>query len=74
MRDLSYQKFATTSPFYGTPGFSRLKLMQMLRLALRWRLRRNTDLVYLNRHLRRDAGIDELDLERMAIARAPLIR
>jgi hypothetical protein len=29
---------------------------------------------YLSLHLRRDAGIDELDLERKQIARAPLIK
>jgi hypothetical protein len=29
---------------------------------------------HLSQHLRRDAGIDELELERETIARAPLIR
>ncbi|MGI9351770.1 MAG: hypothetical protein ACR2O3_09425 [Rhizobiaceae bacterium] len=32
------------------------------------------DLNYLNPHLRRDAGIDELELERQKIAASPLIR
>ena len=32
------------------------------------------NLNHLSQHLRRDAGIDELELERNTIARAPLIR
>lgn len=32
------------------------------------------EILYLNAHLRRDAGIDEIDVEREKIRRAPLIR
>ena len=42
--------------------------------AVRGAFRPRCDLNHLNRHLRRDAGIDELQLEQITIARAPLIR
>jgi hypothetical protein len=39
-----------------------------------WLLQPGSDLQYLNAHLRRDAGIDEIELEQDAIRKAPLIR
>ena len=42
--------------------------------ALRSLFQPRCDLNHISQHLRSDAGIDELELERDTIARAPLIR
>ena len=42
--------------------------------AFKGRFLPRCDLNHLNHHLRRDAGIDELQLEQTTISRAPLIR
>ena len=41
---------------------------------LGWLLQPGDEILYLNTHLRRDAGIDEIDVEREKIRGAPLIR
>lgn len=39
-----------------------------------WLFQTSDEIQYLNAHLRRDAGIDENELEMEAVRRAPLIR
>ena len=50
------------------------RLVQWCKTALRFAIPQNGDLLHLNPHLRRDAGIDELEIERMKAISAPLIR
>lgn len=49
-------------------------LRKKLQKTLARILKPNFEVMHLNDHLRRDAGIDEHELERMRIAGSPLIR
>jgi len=54
--------------------FPIVRFLQSVMKALGSLFRPGSDPIHLNRHLRRDAGVDELELERRRVLRAPLIR
>ena len=54
--------------------FPNVLSLQSVMKALGSLFRPGADPIHLNRHLRRDAGVDELELERRRVLRAPLIR
>lgn len=52
----------------------RSSLVDLWKWVRRFDIGRPDDLTHLSQHLRLDAGIDELEVERQQILKAPLIR
>jgi len=74
MKIISYRKGEAYETLPAEFSFTSSLLVQKCIKAFSFAFRPSCDLIHLNPHLRRDAGIDELGLERLTIVRAPLIR
>lgn len=74
MTNIEDRKFADLDVTNARNGFAFSVWRARCVKLLGWLFQPGGELQYLNAHLRRDAGIDEIDVEREAIRRAPLIR
>ena len=74
MKTISYRKVEALETLPAEFSFTRSLLVQTCIKAFSCAFRPRCDLIHLNQHLRRDAGIDELELERLTIVRASLIQ
>lgn len=66
-----FEMLETLSP---SRKFTLVSYISMFRRAIKWPFQSCPDLNHLNTRLLRDAGIDEHELERVRLIRAPMIR
>ncbi len=74
MKPIDKQEFEPLETPPARREFTPFALAYRFQRALKWAFDPCFDLNGLNGRLRRDAGIDELELERIRLAKAPLIR
>lgn len=74
MTNIDNRKFEELDALNVRNGFTFSVWRARCARLLGWLLQPGDEILYLNTHLRRDAGIDATDVEREKIRRAPLIR